>query len=280
MPDTIAVTTRRVPGADAEVISSFFPVPGLGFIPINCFLLHAREPVLVDTGPVVLRDQYVRALEQLIDLEDVRWIYLTHADPDHVGCVRDVLAAAPNAQIVTTFLGLGRLTLYHGVTPDRVYLLNPGQRLSVGDRELRVIEPLTFDAPDTTAFTDSQTGTLFSSDSFGGIVAGPAECAADLSATALRDGVVTWATIDAPWLRHVNRPTFEAATARFRELDPPVVLSSHLPPAHGLLEVLLDHVATARAQPRWVGPDQAALTALLASLAEPGPRDEEAHPQV
>lgn len=267
MSDIATVTSQPVVGADAEVISAFYPVPGLGFVPINSFVLYAKEPVLVDTGAIVLREQYLEAIEDLIDLDDVRWIYLTHADPDHVGCLRDVLAAAPNARLVTTFLGLGKLGLYHATSPERVYLLNPGQRLSVGDRELCAIEPLTFDAPETTPFFDSKTGTLFSSDGFGALLSATAEDAAEIPASALREGVVTWTTVDSPWLRWVDEQAFARASARIRDLAPPVVLSSHLPPALGMLDVLLDHIATARTQPRWVGPDQAALTALLASLA-------------
>jgi len=267
------VTTSSVPDADAEVLSSFYPVPGLGLVPINAFLLRAGEPVLVDTGPVVARDLYLDAIEQLIDLDDLRWIYLTHADPDHVGCVADILAAAPEARLITTFLGFGKLGLYRELAPDRVYLLNPGQRLRVGDRELQALEPLTFDAPETTPFVDSKTGALFSSDCFGGIVSTPAERADEFSDAALRYGVVTWTTVDSPWLGHVEATAFEESLHRIRELDAPIVLSSHLPPAIGMLDVLLDHVATARAQPRFVGPDQAALTALLASLAaQPEPR--------
>ena len=267
------VTTSSVHGADADVFSSFYPVPGLGLVPINAFLLWAEEPVLVDTGPIVARDLYLDAIEQLIDLDDLRWIYLTHADPDHVGCVADILAAAPEARLITTFLGLGRLGLYHEVSPDRVYLLNPGQRLRIGDRELQALEPLTFDAPETTPFVDSKTGALFSSDCFGGIVSAPVERAAEISAAALRYGVVTWTTVDSPWLGHIDPAAFDASLRGIRELGAPIVLSSHLPPAVGMLEVLLGHVATARSQPRYVGPDQAALTALLASLAgQPEPR--------
>lgn len=110
MPAPMAtVTTRPLPGADAEVMSTFYPVPGLGLVPINLFLLRAGEPVLVDTGPIYLREQVLAALEALIDLDDLRWIYLTHTDPDHVGCLRDVLARAPRARVVTTFVGLGKL---------------------------------------------------------------------------------------------------------------------------------------------------------------------------
>lgn len=280
------VATRHVSGADADVISSLYPVPGLGFVPINAFLLHAREPVVVDTGPLFLRDQYLAALEALIDLDDVRWIYLTHADPDHVGCIREVLAAAPNARLITTFLGLGKLGLYAPIAPDRVYLLNPGQQLMVGDRELRAIEPVTFDAPETTAFIDSKTGTLFSSDSFGGFVSGPVDQAADMPAATLRDAVVTWTTIDSPWLRTVDERTLAAGLRRIHQLAAPIVLSSHLPPAFGMLDVLLDHVATASTQPRFVGPDQATLSGLLASVAAPSdvesaePYEREAHAHV
>lgn len=265
----IATVTQSVISAEAEVISSFYPVPGLGFIPINMFLLRAEEPVLVDTGALVLREHYLQALEELIDLDDLRWIYLTHVDPDHVGCLRDVLAAAPKARIVTTFLGLGKLGLYQAIAPDRVYLLNPGQRLAVGDRELVAIEPLIFDAPETTPFVDSRTGTLFSSDCFGAVLPAPAEHAGEIPAAMLRDGNVTWATVDAPWLRWVDQRTLETGARRLRDLTPRVVLSSHLPPAFGMLDFLLESIAVARKQPRFVGPDQAALTALLASLGAP-----------
>lgn len=265
------VTTSSVPGAEAEVISFFYPVPSLGFVPINAFLLWSQEPVLVDTGAIVAREQYLDAIEQLIDLDDLRWIYLTHGDPDHVGCLIDVLAAAPRARLITTFIGLGRLGLYQPISLDRVFLLNPGQRISVGDRELEAIAPLTFDAPETTPFIDSKTRTLFSSDCFGGILPAPAETAADISADTLRDAVITWATIDAPWLRHVEPTAFEANREKIHDLVSPIVLSSHLPPAVGvgMLDTLLDHIAAARREPPFVGLDQAGLSALLASAAAP-----------
>lgn len=264
---TPSITISSISGADADVISTLYPVPALGFIPINAFLLHAQEPVLVDTGPFVLRELYFDAICQLIDLDDLRWVYLTHADPDHAGGLRDLLAAAPNARVITTFLGVGKLGLYAPISPDRVYLLNPGQQLAIGDRELRALEPPTFDAPETTAFVDSKTRTLYSSDCFGGVLAEPAEHAAEIPAAALREAVVMWASIDSPWLCRMDDAALDTTLHRIRELAAPIVLSSHLPPAFGMLDTLVDHIATAHGRPRFVGPDQAALAALLASLA-------------
>lgn len=262
------IEARRVRGTDAHVLTTFYPIPGLGSVPINAYVLHAREPVLVDTGAIALRDGYLGALRSAVDLDDLRWIYLTHTDPDHIGCVFEVLDAAPKARIVTTFLGLGKLGLHRALAPERVHLLNPGQRLDVGDRELIALRPPIFDAPETTAFVDSKTGVLFSSDFFGAVLSEPAQTAAELPAPALRDGAVLWATIDAPWLSLVPEAVHDARLAEIRALAPPAVLGSHLPPAFGMVDVLLDHVRAARTAPPFVGPDQRALAATLASLAE------------
>lgn len=269
---TLSVESRPVPGTDAEILTSYFPVPSLGLVPINAFLLRAREPVLVDTGSIVLRDAYLAALQRTVELKSLRWLYLTHADPDHIGSLAALLALAPQLRVITTFLGFGKLGLQLQLPLDRVFLLNPGQRLGVGDRELAVMRPPTFDAPETTAFVDSKTGVLFSSDSFGALLERPFETAADLPARALRDGMVTWATVDSPWLSSVDPSNFETTLERFRALAPRMVLSSHLPPAAGhLFGKMLEHLATASRSAPFVGPDQPAFLAMLAAMGPPPP---------
>jgi hypothetical protein len=37
-------------GGDISVLNDQLPVPGIGFLPMNAFVLHAAEPVVVDTG--------------------------------------------------------------------------------------------------------------------------------------------------------------------------------------------------------------------------------------
>lgn len=32
---------------DIEVLPSYFPIPGMGFLPVNAFVIKAREPVKV-----------------------------------------------------------------------------------------------------------------------------------------------------------------------------------------------------------------------------------------
>ena len=38
------------PHPDVTVLNDHLPVPTIGFLPVNAFVLHAAEPVVVDTG--------------------------------------------------------------------------------------------------------------------------------------------------------------------------------------------------------------------------------------
>jgi flavorubredoxin len=78
------ITTYKA-APDIDVLTSSFAVPGFGLIPINAFVLHAAEPVLVDTGSVVESDEFLTVLRTVIDPSDLRYIWLTHTDFDHIG---------------------------------------------------------------------------------------------------------------------------------------------------------------------------------------------------
>lgn len=74
------------------------------------------------------REAILGALTQAIDPVDLEWIRLTDPDRDHTA-LAEVLAIAPRARLVTTFLGAGILSLEYDVVSERLYLLNPGQSL-------------------------------------------------------------------------------------------------------------------------------------------------------
>lgn len=137
---------------DISVLNDQLEVPGIGFLPVNAFVLHGAEPVVVDTGLSLPGRGFMDTLGSVVDPADVRWIWLTHPDRDHTGALYDLLDAAPQARLVTTFLGAGILSTQRPVPPDRLYLLNPGQSLQVGDRTLTGFRPPLFDNPATVGF--------------------------------------------------------------------------------------------------------------------------------
>jgi hypothetical protein len=148
---------------DVTVLNDFAPVPAMGgapplFLPVNAFVLHAEQPVVIDSGLSTADKDFVSALAEVIDPADIRWLWITHPDRDHTGGLWQLLEAAPAARLVTTFLGMGIMSLEWTIPLNRIFLLNPGQALDVGDRRLHCFRPPLFDNPSTTGFLDDRTG--------------------------------------------------------------------------------------------------------------------------
>lgn len=252
---------------DTFRIATHLPIPGLGVLPVNSFLIRSREPVLIDTGVVALGEGFFDRISALIEPKDLRYIWLTHTDNDHIGSLARLLEAAPQATVVTTFLGMGKLGLASPLPPERVFLLNPGQALDVGDRKLLAVKPPSYDAPETTGLFDGKSRILFSADSFGTLLTAPAESLPAVATAERQAGLATWTSVDAPWLRSVEQGAFEASVQALRALEPAQVLSSHAPPAPGMLETLIADLSAARSAAPFVGPDQAAMIQMMAGAA-------------
>lgn len=266
-------------GDGITVLPSYLPVPGLGVLPAHAFVIDGPEPMLVDAGPGGGQENFQQALATVVEPTDLRWLWLTHIDPDHTGSLRWLLDAAPRLQVVTTFLAVGKLALQMPVPMDRLRWVNPGTTVELNGRRLEAIRPPSFDAPETVAFHDHTSGTLFAADSFGALLRRPAATAGDIVHRELLDGMALWTTIDAPWLTHTDTDHLAATLGAVRRLDAGRVLSSHLPPAQGLADVLISALADVPGRRPWLGPDQADLDQLLRAVqsdatarAEPGPR--------
>jgi flavorubredoxin len=254
---------------DIDVITIPYPIPILGLVPINAFVLRAAEPVLVDTGHVRGKDEFMPALKSLIDPSELRWLWLTHTDFDHIGSLQQILDEAPQVRVITTFLATGIMSLSNPLPMDRLYFLNPGEKISVGDRTLTAIRPPSFDNPATVGFYDDKSRAFFSSDCFGAVLQSAPHNARDIAESDLKEGQTLWATVDAPWLHKVNEGAFARELDGIRKMEPKVVLSSHLPAAPGeMTDQLLDTLTGVPKARPFVGPDQAGLEEMLKQMTE------------
>ncbi|MBY9076024.1 MBL fold metallo-hydrolase [Nocardioides sp. WL0053] len=261
--------THRI-NSDLTVINDHLPVPTIGYLPINAFVLHAEQPVVVDTGVSIPDRGFMDVLGSVIDPKDVRWIWLTHPDRDHTGAIFELLEAAPQARVVTTFLSVGIMTTYRPLPMDRLFLINPGQTLDVGDRTLTAFRPPLFDSPATVGFFDPRSRTCVASDCFGAPMSSAdlaeASDVRDVPSGDLRSGQLLWATVDSPWIHVTDQNAYMKTVDPLREMEPEVILSSHLPPAVDRISECLDMLSVAPMADPWVGPDQRALEEMLAGF--------------
>jgi flavorubredoxin len=258
-------TYKAVP--DIDVLTSDFPVPGFGLVPINAFVWHGREPILVDTGSVINSAEFLPALRGVINPADLRWIWLTHTDFDHIGALTQLLEENSQLRVITTFLSVGIMTLSSPLPLDRVRIVNPGQKITLADRTLSAIRPPVFDNPATSGFYDESSRVLVSSDCFGALLSAVPHSAMDLTDEELRQGQVFWATVDSPWIHNTDTVKLERKLEAIRAMEPDMILSSHLPAAPGSLtaRMLASLRAAPGAQP-FTGLDQAGLEQVLAQM--------------
>ncbi|MQY12479.1 Anaerobic nitric oxide reductase flavorubredoxin [Streptomyces sp. RB5] len=234
---------------DVHALRDRLDVPGMGFLPVNAFVVHADEPVLVDTGLPGSRAEFLDAVGSVVDLRDLAYVWLTHPDRDHLGALDAVLELAPRARLVCTASAAGYLALGQQVPEERIHVIAPGESLPVGGgRRLRAFRPPLYDNPMTVGFLDSGNGACVTSDCFGAMLptADSADAAdiADLDPAAVRAGQTFWAGVDSPWVHVVDPRRFAATYEDLRRFRPGLMLGAHLPPAadgfDGFLDLLAD----------------------------------------
>lgn len=255
---------------DVTVLNDYLEVPGLGFLPINAFVLHAAQPVVIDTGLGLPDRDFLAHLGSVIEPADVRWIWLTHPDRDHTGGLFELLEVAHNARLITTFTGAGIMSAEHPLPMDRVYFLNPGQSLDVGDRTLTAFRPPLFDNPATVGCFDGSSGSCFSSDCFGAPLSTAEHAsAADVryvGADELAGRQLLWASVDSPWISTADPVKFDRTVDPLAAFGPSAIFSTHLPPAIDRTAQLLATIRTAPSIAPFSGPDQHALEQILSQF--------------
>lgn len=249
---------------DLYELAAYLPVPGQGVLPVNAFVVRGEQPMLIDTGLAALHDDFMDALGGVIAAADLRWIWISHMDPDHIGNLAAVMERSPQAQVVTSFLGMGKMMLL-GLPVDRVHLLAPGQSLDLGGRTITAVRPPYYDAPETMGLFDGGSRALFVADAFGALLPQPVDDARSLAPDLLREGLLSWSAVDAPWLRSIDSDKLRQTLRAVERLDPALILSAHLPHARDLTHELVNHATSAAEHHLAADQEEGALERLLAN---------------
>ena len=208
-------------------LPSWMPIPGLGWLANNAFVHAGREPMLVDTGVGLFGDDFIAALGSVVAPANLRWIWLSHADPDHTGNLARILELAPQARVLTGMLGMAKLQL-SGMDVSRIQVIAPGDELEIGGRRLRAVRPPIYDAPETLGFHD-ELGVLYAVDSFGAVLPGPVDNLGDVHERQLHDGLAAWGALDAPWQSELDPALLERRFGAVARINPELLLTAHLP---------------------------------------------------
>ncbi len=211
------------------VIPEGLPVPGLGTLPINAMIIRGKQPMILDTLAIVHRETFLKEAFALVDPKDVRWLFLSHEDRDHSGAIVQVLERCPNAKLITNYLGLGKLGEEFSIPPQRVYLLNDGDSLDIGDRTVTAVRPPLYDSSATRGLWDPKTGVYFGADCFGAVLENVPQYTDEVAAKTFEDGYFFMNRANHIWYEHLMQSAIDEAADRIVRLQPKIVVSGHGP---------------------------------------------------
>jgi flavorubredoxin len=241
---------------------------GMGAFGVNTLVIRGAEPVIVDTGCSLTREHWLDTVTSVVDPADVRWVFISHDDHDHIGNLDVTLDLCPQATLVGNWAMTARLTGDVELPLHRMRWLDQGDALDVGDRTLHLVRPPLFDSPATRGLFDPTTGVLWAVDTFGAIVQGAVYEADDADPELYAGTFAAMNTWNTPWLEWVDTARFAAHVHETADLPLRAVASAHGPVLRGdrIAEAFAATLALA-AQPFLPTPDQSMLDPLLASFA-------------
>ena len=236
---------------------------------LNSMVIAGTAPVIVDTGSVNNREQWLEDVFGLVDPSDVRWVFLSHDDSDHVGNLAPVMEACPKATLVCSWAIVERLGNAFGFPLEGCRWLNDGEVIDVGDRRIRAVRPPVYDSPATRGFLDELTGVYWGVDAFATpCPAEPVPTVSDLDRGFWAEGMAmcTHHALS-PWVGLVDRARYAAEVDRVRALGMTSIATAHSPLiAPGDVDeafALLRGIPDAAVPP---APNQNALDAILATV--------------
>ncbi len=264
---------------DTWLIPRLAPAGPQGFVFLNSMLIRGEQPIIVDTGAPVHREQWCNDVFGLVSPADVRWVFVSHDDVDHVGNLDVVLDSCPNATVVTDFLGFMRLSVLCGLPPTRARWLNAGESLDVGDRTLTAVRPPLYDASTTRGLLDQRTGVMWGADCFAAPTPDTTCEAADVAGW--RDSFVPFNSMENPWHAWLDPTVYGEHVDAVRALGSTVWASCHGPVLRGeRLEQAFEMTRGIAGAPPVPPPGQLLLDQIVAeamaaaaTAAVPGPRE-------
>jgi flavorubredoxin len=269
-PTTYVPPTRIA--ADTWVIHSVQPACGQPlFVYLNSMVILGAEPMIVDTGTIANREQWLKDVFSLVEPEDVRWIFLSHDDVDHTGNLDETLSACPNAQLVCNWAMVERHTNCFEFPLPRCRWIVDGEDLDIGDRTLRALRPPVYDSPTTRGLFDPTTGVYWAVDSFATPLPDPQLGIADLDPEFWEHGLMLFAMGGvSPWLSLVDEAKYGAYVDRVQHLDITTVACCHSPVIEGpFIDRAFARIRELPSLDPPVLPDQSVLDEIVAATAVP-----------
>ena len=134
----------------------------------NSYLIREEKTVLIDTVDHKFSHEFVQNLELEIDLKQIDYIVINHAEEDHAGALAVLLDKIPGTPIYCTENAIDSITGHHHHPEWNFHTVKTGDSLDLGNgKKLIFIETPMLHWPDSMMTYITGDAVLFSNDAFG-----------------------------------------------------------------------------------------------------------------
>lgn len=253
---------------EAHLVQSFWKDPDAPVgVHFNTMVLASREPVVFDTGIHADEHGWHRAVSSVVDPADVRWIVISHDDPDHTGNLVSAMERFPNATAVVSWWMAERLTGSIELDPRRMRWVVAGDTLDIGDRALVFQRPPLYDSPTTRMAFDPSTGLLWAGDLGGALGPEPVLFVEEIDRAEHATSFVDVHALVSPWAAVVDERKYQATVDQLARLEITTWANTHGPVYEGArVDEAIDLLRRVPSAPPAEEPSQADLDAIVASM--------------
>ncbi|HCR3434197.1 anaerobic nitric oxide reductase flavorubredoxin [Morganella morganii] len=134
----------------------------------NSYLIREEKNVLIDTVDHKFSREFVQHLQTQIDLNDIDYIVINHAEEDHAGALTELMAAIPDTPIYCTENAIDSINGHHHHPEWHFNVVKTGDTLDIGNgKQLIFVETPMLHWPDSMMTYLTGDAILFSNDAFG-----------------------------------------------------------------------------------------------------------------
>lgn len=163
---TVSPSVRWIGVLDRDIVTFDVVMETKHGTSYNSYFINAQKKTVIETVKEGFWDIYLEKLKNVTDPAEIEYIVLNHTEPDHSGCLLNLLKIAPKAKVVGTGNAIRYLKDMISVDFPHI-IVKDGHMLDLGDMNLQFINAPNLHWPDTMFTYLCEEKILFTCDSFG-----------------------------------------------------------------------------------------------------------------
>jgi len=150
---------------NCKLFDSLIPLPqGTTY---NAYLIRGEKTALIDTVRPGFEEELRGKVDVVSQLEEIDYVVMNHAEPDHAGAIPYILRKNRKAAVVTSEKGTKMASILYGVPEARIKKVEDGETMELGGKTLQFVKAPWLHWPETMFTYLKEGGILFPCDFFG-----------------------------------------------------------------------------------------------------------------